>query len=84
MLCWKLQMPERVLQPLVLAKKTQYRTGEGCTVGDGVMMLEFPMDAEGMGGVGGLTLLSLREPVGFGFLGLTVGVTVAGVATATD
>ena len=83
MLCWKLHLPDRVLQPPVLAKKTQYCTGEGCTVGDGVTMLEFPMDAGGMGGVGGLTGLSLRVPVGFGFLGLMVGVTVAGVVMAT-
>ena len=47
-------------------------------------MLEFAVGAWGLSGVDGLTGLPLRLPVGFGFLGLMVGVIVAGVVMATD
>jgi hypothetical protein len=46
-------------------------------------MLEFAVGAGGLIGVGGLTGLPLRLPVGLGFLGLMVGVTVAGVVVDT-
>jgi hypothetical protein len=47
-------------------------------------MLEFSMDAGGLSGVDVLAGLSLRLPVGFGFLGLPIGVTVVGAGMATD
>ena len=86
MLCWNLHLSGRNLQPLVLAKKTQKRIGEVCTVGVGVTMLGFPMVAEGLSGVGVLIGVSLRFKLqlDFGFLGLPFGVTVVGAGMATD